>query len=96
MATQPIVEPRVIGCEAVLPLPLEIPDYLVQAIYQVNSADSELILALPNGQRAVLSPGTDLSTLDELAQSDELMDAVEDALNDGANSTIQGPVPNDA
>ncbi len=85
MATERIVEPRAVGRETVLTLPLETPDYLVQAIYQVNSADSELILELPNGQRAVLSPGTDLSALDELAQSDELMDAVEDALKDSAN-----------
>ncbi len=85
MMTQRIVEPQAVGRETVLTLPLETPDYLVQAIYQVNSADSELILALPNGQRAVLSPGTDLSALDELAQSDELMDAVEDALKEGSN-----------
>lgn len=84
MATPRIVEPRVVNGEMVLMLPLEIPEFLVQAVLQVNSADSELILELPNGQRAVLSPGTNLSALDELAESDELMDAVEDALKDGA------------
>lgn len=85
MAAERIVEPRVSGDELVLTLPPETPGYLVQAVYQVNSADSEMILQLPNGQRAVLSPGTDLSALDELAQSDELLDAVEDALKDSTS-----------
>ena len=85
MAPERIVEPRVIAGEAVLALPLETPGYLVQAVYEVNSADSELILELPNGQRAVLSPGTNLSALDELAQSDELMDEVNSTLTGGVD-----------
>ncbi len=82
-----IVEPRVVGDEILLVLPPEMPPYLAQAVYKVNASGQEMILQLPNGQRAVLSPGTDLDALSALLDSEEFQDAVQEALEENAPSS---------
>lgn len=63
----------------VLNVPAECPGYLVQAVYRVNLTGGEEKLRLPNGQEAILSPGTDMSPLARLAESEEFLAALDDA-----------------
>lgn len=80
-----IVEPyRGTDQQLHLVLPPETPAYLAQAIYQVNLSGEEMLLQLPNGQQAMLSPGTDLGVLGRLVDSEEFQDALDEAFKGNA------------
>lgn len=82
---QPIImEPRRVGGEWRLSLrtddPKKLVKALVNAIHEVNLSGEEMRLELDNGQKAMLSPGSDLEPLTRLLESDDFQDAVIDAL----------------
>ena len=82
---QPIImEPRRVGGEWRLPLrtdePKKLVEALVNAIHEVNLSGEEMRLELADGQKAMLSPGSDLEPLARLLESDDFQDAVIDAL----------------
>ncbi len=77
MPPKRIVEPVRVHGNLTINLPTETPAHLIQAIYQVNLSGEEILLRLPNGLQAVLTPGSDLDSLSRLVESDEFDEALE-------------------
>ena len=70
---------------ALLHIPEGAPQYLIDAVYQVNLTGEEFTLVLPGGLRAILSPGTDLEPLGKILQSEEFRRALEEVTANQAN-----------